>query len=65
MERNDSRLVRAVRRALRPATLGIPAGTAACASVLIAMGSGAAAAADAPGDALPEVVVTGIRASIA
>ena len=49
MKQNRSRLVRAVRRA----------------GVLIAMGSGVAAAADAPNEPLAEVVVTGIRASIA
>src|SRR5579864_8626865 len=70
MNENKSRLVRAVRRALITATVGLPPRTAACAGVLIAMSSGLAAAADgpaadAPDEPLAEVVVTGIRASIA
>ena len=73
MNRTNSRLARAVQRALIPATLKIPSRTAAYAGALLALGSGAAVAqvaAQAPAapgessDQLAEIVVTGIRHSI-
>src|SRR4051794_14792922 len=65
MYRNQSRLIGAVRRALRPTTSALHPRTAACAGVLMVMSGGLAAAADTSDEPLEEVVVTGIRASIA
>ena len=65
MYRNQSRLIRAVKRALRPTTSASHPRTAACAGVLMVMSGGLAAAADTSDEPLEEVVVTGIRASIA
>jgi TonB-dependent receptor len=69
MNRSNSRLARAVKRALIP-TLELTPCTAACAGALLALGSGAAvaqqapAAQDQPSEPLEEIVVTGIRHSI-
>src|SRR5437879_1921683 len=67
MNQTEMRLVRAIKRALRGNNILAGASSAtACAGVLFAMGTAAASAADAPpSDTLAEVVVTGIRASIA
>jgi iron complex outermembrane receptor protein len=65
MNQNNMRLVRAVRRALSGNhILAVHTGAAACAGMLFAMGTGVAAAADAPTGTLAEITVTGIRASI-
>jgi TonB-dependent receptor len=69
MHKSRNRLIRAVRQVLINARRGLPPGTAAGATVLLAMGGGVATAADGPtdesGPPIQEVVVTGIRASIA
>jgi len=74
MNHHESELSRAVRRALRCNPLGIQPRTAACASVLLAIGTTVALAADAPqgstttvaqSEELETITVTGIRASIA
>jgi iron complex outermembrane receptor protein len=75
MNHDNSELGRAVRRALGCNPLGIQPRTAACASVLLAMGTPVVMAADAPQgpdttqpaktDELATITVTGIKASIA
>jgi TonB-dependent receptor len=65
MKQHNNRLVRAVKQALIPPTQGTAPGAAVCAGVLFAMSAGVVGAADTSADALEEVTVTGIRASIA
>ena len=65
MKQHNNPLVRAVKQALLPPTQGIAPGAAVCAGVLFAMSAGVVAAADTSADALEEITVTGIRASIA
>jgi len=69
MNRTNSRLARAVKRALIPATLKIPPRTAACAGALLAFGGAAAVAQQAAPQSeatepLQEITITGIRHSI-
>ena len=68
MKRSNSRLTRAVKRALVPPTLKLPPGTAACAGALLAFGSGTALGQAAAGneatEPLQEITITGIRHSI-
>lgn len=72
MSQNKSRLARAVRRALTATRWSLPLGTAAGAGLLLALSGGVSLAQQAQqgpessaDDQLAEVVVTGIRASIA